>query len=141
MAVPTLYDQTTLVDYLHLTLGETADVLGWNAADDRFVEIVNDALVRYGVSDLDEATNIPKLRALARVALWSAVTAATVGYYSFSIDQQSTSLKHIPENARAMLEAAERDAAQFDVPVVQLSPVRHLHDPYRYFPLEDRGLR
>ena len=131
MPAPVTYSETTLVDFLHLTLGDTAAVLGWATTDYRFYEIVYEVLLAYGVATIGEATDIRKLRALARVEVWRAVVQATAGEHDYETATASFSRSQIHKQAVANLEAAEQEAARFIAasPVIVL-PTRTPLDPY-----------
>jgi hypothetical protein len=110
MPAPASYTETTLADFQLVALGPLAAVLGWTTTvEPAVVEAVNDALLAYGVADAAEATDIPKVRALARLTIWRAVARATAGNYRFSTDGQSFDRQQVHEHALAMIAEAERE--------------------------------
>ena len=84
MSVPTIYDSDTLAAAMHAWLGGTAASLRWSVAAGSYTDAITDALLLYGVSTLEEATNIGKVRALARVAVWEAAAAAVASRVDWS---------------------------------------------------------
>lgn len=90
------------------TLGGIATTLGLTTID--FVETVNDVLAAYGVSDIADATDIVKLRVLARVAALRRAQVAALSWYDFSADGGSFSRSQVQAQIKAMLSDAETDA-------------------------------
>lgn len=121
MSVPASYTAEELADYLAAVLGKTATVLGWTS--DSYDEAINDALLLYGVDAIGDATNIGKLRACARLALWQAVEADTVGYHDFSEDQQTFRLHQVHQQATAQLKQARKEAARYGIGGLAMSSV------------------
>lgn len=143
MSAPTTYTETTLADYLHLVLGATAGVLGWSVAGGNYAEPVNETLLAYfaGPGAVTNATDIRKLRALARREAWRAVVQATAGEHDFETGMSRFSRSQIHKQALASLAVAEAEAAPYDDALaVTFSPVRSAHDPYVYLPDEVRVL-
>lgn len=106
----TAYTDLTLAEYMQAVTRNVAAALGWSADD--FAEAVTDALIAYGVTDLEDATNIPKLRALARVEAWRAVADGTAADYNFSADGGTYSREQLHKHAvEALGRALERAAA------------------------------
>ena len=122
MAVPTTYSEEELADYMHAVLGKTASIIGWSSPDS-YDEAVTDAAIMAGVSDVASATDIPKLRACARLAVWQAVEADTVGYHDFSEDQQSFRMHQVHIQAVAKVKEARREAARHGVNAVEMTSV------------------
>lgn len=114
MSVPAGYTASTLAAFMHTTLGRTASIIGWeNPAS--YAEPINDALLTYGVDVIADATDVHKLRACARWAVWQAVADSTTGYHDFSEDQQSFRMHQVHLQAKATAKAAAIDAARFGV--------------------------
>jgi hypothetical protein len=112
MSVPAGYTPTTLATYMHTVLGRTAGIIGWqNPAS--YAEPINDALIAYGVDAVGSATDVDKLRACARWAVWQAVADYTAGYHDFSEDQQTFRMHQVHQQAVQRAKAAARDAAAF----------------------------
>jgi len=117
MAPPTAYTTAELATFALAQLDALATALAWTTASASVTEAVNDAVLAYGVADVADATDIPKLRALARVSIWRAVARATVGYYRFGADQMSFERGQVHEHALAMIGEAEREATALGVGV------------------------
>lgn len=113
MPVPAAYDEPQLAGYMMAVLGATADALDWDASD--LDEAVLDSLILYGVSDITNATDIDKLRACARLALWRAVEAATAGNIDFAEDAQRFNDAQIHDHAVAQVKKARVEAVKFGV--------------------------
>lgn len=113
MALPTAYTEAELAAFMRNgVLKHTATVLGWDntGVDGDYQEAVNETLVAYGVSDIAQATDITKLRVLARVAVWRAVVDATPGLTDYSADGYQSSRSQIRQGAWSSLREALRDA-------------------------------
>jgi len=78
MALPSSYNESTLTRYMLDTLGSIATTLSLTAID--MGETVNDVLAAYGVSDIANATDVVKLRALARVGALRRAQAASLAW-------------------------------------------------------------
>lgn len=139
MAIPTSYTESTLADYMLAVLGVVGQTLEYTNAS--FGEAVNDALVAYGVNEISQATDIKKLRALAKVAAWKKACDDLVGFYKFSADGGTYDRNQMREMAEKALTLAQADAAAYDpsyvVGIVRAAPV---NDPYRYTPEDEQTL-
>lgn len=71
MALPAIYDEYLLGTYMQEAVKGVADALKLELT--AFDEAVNDTLLAYGVTDIAQATDIAKLRALAKVEAWRTV--------------------------------------------------------------------
>lgn len=144
MAAPTTYTELTFKQYLHTALGAVAEVLGWTVADGAYNEIVNETLLAYGVDSIASVSgrdNIRKLRALGRVELWRAVVSETATDFDYKADGGDYKRSQAHQQAKAALEAAQDEAALYDDRYrVVVDQVRHVHDPYAYYPDEDRTI-
>ena len=101
MAAPSLYTEGTLAAFIHSgILKAVAGVLGWTVAGGSYAEIVNEAVLSYfdGAGDLASATDIRRLRAIARVEAWRAVFEEKVGDYDY--DQKDDSFSRERKAAR-----------------------------------------
>lgn len=108
MAIPTSYTESTLRDYMLTVTENVASALGWTAT--KFTEAVNDALVAYGVSDITSATDIAKLRTLAKVEAWKAVVDGTAADIEFTADGATFKRQQMHQQAVAALERAQAEA-------------------------------
>lgn len=111
MAVPTSYTEEQIKQFMLNTLEGVGPASEWNTND--FQEQLIDLLLDYEVNDIASATNIAKLRALARVHAWRKVVSATAGDFDFSADEAEYNRRVVFEHARMMLEEAERLAAEW----------------------------
>lgn len=139
MAVPTVYTEDELADYMIGLAGEIAtQKLGWTIDD--LYEAVNDTLLAYGETDISlitGATNIRYLRLLARRELWKAIMQATAHEFSFGAalpGSTNTSRQQLHEHAKQMFYEAQIElSAEFgtnDVSrVVGIATVDY-SDPY-----------
>lgn len=131
MSVPAAYTAEQLTTYMLAALGQTATALGWIADD--LDEAVIDTLILYGVTEIASATDIDKLRACARLALWRAVEAATAGNIDFAEDQQSFKDSQIHAQAVEQVKRARINAAKHGVDhSIGILRVRRRDDPYKF---------
>ncbi len=143
MALPTSYTEEQFKQYLHntLNLGGFADDMGWTVDDGQYDEIVNNALLYYGASDISTisgATDINKLRVAGQVALWEGVLDGVSHYRQSSTpDGASSSLNQVYEHAEKQLARVQGKAAGLGLsgasiyPPVRIYGVRYQDDPYR----------
>lgn len=137
MPVPVVYSEAGFAAYLTSVLDTLADVLGWDAGDPRVQEAVADALLEYGettIGNVTGTTNLLKLRALGRRAIWRAVAGATAGSYSFTdVAAQKFERQQVHDHAVKMRESADAECralgADPTYAVAVLSVQRH-QDPY-----------
>lgn len=133
MAPPTSYTESTLKTYMITSLGTLASALG--LVDSDMAEPLNDVLLAYGVSDIADADNMPKLRALARVhALRRAQTVAAT-WTDFSADGASFSRSQVLAALKEMLLQAEASAMHYgDDYAILTGQLTYADNPY---PLSD----
>lgn len=112
MALPTAYTDATISQYMVDQLGEIAGVLGWTWDTDLH-EAINETLLAYGVDTLEEASDLRKLRTLARWQAWRAAVDSLVARYHFSNPEGSYSREQMLAGARAILADAEADASAY----------------------------
>lgn len=108
MAIPSSYTESALRDYMLSVTANVAGAVGWTAVN--FTEAVNDALVAYGVADIALATDIAKLRCLARAEAWRSLVAATAADIKFTADGATFERQQLQEHCVAALERAEGEA-------------------------------
>lgn len=139
MPLPTSYTEQSLSEYMLACLGVVGQVLEYTSGS--LEEAVNDALIAYGASDIAQATDIKKLRGLAKVAAWQKANDDLVAYYDFSADGGKFDRSQMQTMAAKSLEKAQADAIAFD-PNYQVRIVRQrpVNDPYRHVPEEERTL-
>lgn len=136
MAIPSSYTEFTLASYMLTVTTNVAAALGWDA--DNFEEAVNDALVAYGVTDIADATDIAKLRAIAKVEAWRAVVDGTAADIEFTADGANFKRNQMHSQALAALERAQAEAVAkgyislepaIEAPAIALG-VMQWSDPY-----------
>ncbi len=111
MPIPSSYTEDSLALYMRDGVLKTiAGVLGLTTTAD-FAEAVTSALLGYGVSAIDDAADIAKLRAWAAVAAWEVAQTVASGDYRFSADGGSWDRQQVFEHITTMLDAARRNAA------------------------------
>jgi len=129
MAAPTSYTEQTLADFMLTCLQDVATQLGWTALAD-VQEAINETLLAYGVTTIAGATDIRKLRALARREVWHQVASATAGDYDFTADGATYNRSQVHAQALQEFQAASADAGAFEGFQVEATAVEYEHDPY-----------
>lgn len=129
MAIPSAYTEGSLAAYMRSVTKAVSDVL--NLIDSDFAEAVNDVLSAYGVSDIADATDIAKLRTLAKVSAWRTVNDALITTaYDFSADGGSYKLSQMKAGAEKALELAEQAAGASAAYAIEIGTLTRPHDPY-----------
>lgn len=139
MAVPASYTDEELRIFMITVLGRVATVIGWTKDTGQIAEAVNDTLIAYGVDDISEATDVEKLRALARHYAWSAAVDWLSTDFNFSADGGRYDRAQVFEHAQQRLDAAWSEAFQY-LPrySIQAHTTSYTVDPYINDPdLED----
>jgi hypothetical protein len=137
VTVPTSYTEATLKAFMHATIGAVADSLEWTTVGTKYDEAMIETLLAYGVTDIANATDIKKLRALARREVWRSVLAEVSSDIDFSADGARYSQQQLFTMAQQQFQMASADATPFDSSgsnVVSLETVNY-GDPY--MPLEE----
>lgn len=137
MPLPVTYTETTLAEYMHSALGDTAVALGWTAPDS-YDEAVNETMLAYGTTDLSQvagSANLRRLRAYARVEAWRQAMQYTAADFAFSADGASYSRDQIHEHAKAQLALAEADLLRMGFRIAT-DRLRYVHDPYTPAPTD-----
>lgn len=142
MSVPTSYNESDLASYMHSVLGSVADVLSWTVPSS-YSEPINEALLAYGVNDVSLATDIRKLRTLARREVWRAVMQATAAHIDVQLDGESFDQSQVHEQARTQFQMAQQqvlDAGYDDLsqPESWVAGVKYKQDPYGIDYIEKR---
>jgi hypothetical protein len=131
MAIPTSYTEYELSEYM---LSVTAAVSASAGLDSMaFDEAVNDVLAAYGEDDIADATNIVKLRVLAKVEAWRTVISYLMTAYDFSADGGSYKRSQMLAGAEKALERAEADASIAGYGAayaIQMGTMTRSFDPY-----------
>lgn len=130
MTPPTVYTETTLAEFMLSELGATAAAVGLTLAG--LAEAVNEAMLVYPCVVMADATNIQKIRAIARVEAWRAVCNQVAGDYDFADAGASYSRSQALQNAQKRLDQALADAAQY-YPGYQVgtAKISFTNDPYK----------
>lgn len=131
MAPPTSYTETTFGAYLEDVLANMAVMLGWTQAGNSFDEVINETLLAMGQTDIANVTDIRAIRAIGRLKAWQAVAMALASDYDFSADGASYSRSQAFEHAKAMINEAQLEAAEFDALYSAIvEDVTYTEDPY-----------
>jgi hypothetical protein len=143
MAVPALYDEQALAEYMHRIVGPIAGALRWAVEDASYQEIVSDALLAFGQTDLTQITGdaeIAKLRTVARWAVWRAAVEQLSAAYDYTTEGQTFNRSQMQKAAQTALDRSERELSSAGLgnwkPIV--SRAVHIHDPYVWLPDEQR---
>lgn len=133
VTVPSSYTEATLAQFMIDSLSDVAPVIGKTSTNE-FSEQVNDALILYGVDDIADATDIPKIRACAKVAVWRKALVDLMTRYSFQTDQQRFDRIEMAKLAKVVLANAEQEATAEGVvsigPVIEVGTLNYPDDPY-----------
>lgn len=136
MALPSSYTEASLKTYMLTCLGGLGTVLGLTT--DSFAEAVNDVLAAYGVADIANATDIPKLRALAKVAAARTAQNTAAGWYDFKADGGDYSRSQVAAQVAKMLVQAEAEALPYtDVYTIGTGTLTYANDPYPFDAADD----
>lgn len=130
--IPVSYSEETLAAYMLAVLADVGSVLGFDG--DEFDEAINDTLLAYGEDDIADATDIAKLRALARVEAWKLALIAAAARYDVSDGTQSLKRSQILSQIKSALAVAVDDASAYtgdDSNVVGRATVVYADDPYQ----------
>ena len=134
MPVPDAYTEEALAAAMNQWVSTTAVLLGWSVDDGSYDDPIIDALSWYGVTDIANATDVKKLRALARVAVWESAASALASSVDWSRGAESVRSSQAYENALKQLAAARKRAADegYTIGPVAALVVSDIvyHDPY-----------
>jgi hypothetical protein len=135
MPIPLTYTEVELAQYMIDTIGDTSLAINWIVTD-KYQEAVNETVLAYGVTTIDQATDIQKLRTIARREVWKAVAGTSAGNYRFGSDREAYFRNQIYEHAISEYTRAAQDAAKYvtDDDSVRASNmiVTDSSDPYVY---------
>jgi hypothetical protein len=136
MPIPLSYTETGLAQYMKDVLKDTAFAINWLDVPGNYVEAVNDTILAYGVDTIAEATDMQRLRTIARREVWKAVASTSAGNYRFGSDREVYFRNQIYEHALSEYTRAAQEAAKFvtDDDSVRASNMIVVddHDPYVY---------
>ncbi len=147
MALPVTYTEPTLAEFMETILGPTATALGWTVGTNdagSFAEPVNETLLAFGVSGIADATDIGKVRAIARWQAWRAAADALASKFDISTDGQSLSRSQLHKQAILARDAAfQAVVPHLSIYAVTATNIIHLDDPIdapgRYAALRESG--
>lgn len=143
MPVVTSYTEQELADYMRDILGDVAVTLEWTDTDDlgNYKEAIQETLQAYGISTIDQAIDVRKLRTIARREVWRAVMMATASNYRFGSDREQYFRQQFHEQAKAQFAIASTDASIYELEDarynVQFIKINDLNDPFTYKILDD----
>jgi hypothetical protein len=103
--LPASYTELSLAEYMVTVTRSVTAALGWTSDD--LLEAVNDTLTAYGASTIGSATDIAKLRTLARVEAWRTVVDGTAADIDFAADGGDYKRSQMHKQALSALERAE----------------------------------
>jgi len=131
VAAPTVYTEATLATFMLAELGDVAGVLAWTGQAN-VQEAINEALLVYGVSAIADATDIPKLRTLARREAWRRAVSSLLTRYDFSNPEGEYKRSQMVKAAATSLAQAEADAMPYDpnIGAAIITAIEHSADPY-----------
>jgi hypothetical protein len=132
MPVPSHYTEASLRMYMLDVTGGLGTRLELATGD--FYEAVSSALLSYGVDDINQATDMAKLRAVARMEAWRTAWNKATGAYDFTADGSSFKRSDLAKQAQAQLEQAEREAMSYGAIAgyaVTTARMGHANDPYQ----------
>lgn len=137
MSIPTAYSELTLAQYMHMELGPVAKVLEYpEPAEDAGVyhEAVNEVALAAGVSDISQAGDLRKVRALARREAWAMAVKALSTHYNFSADGARHDQSQMHAQAKVALDQAISDCLVLGLGgySVSIDNLDYRHDPYSF---------
>ena len=134
MAIPSSYTEAELKTYMVSCLGDVATVLGVTVDD--LDEAVNDVLIAYGITDIANAADIAKLRALAKAQAWTVASTNAAALHDIKDADVTYSLSQLRMNIAGNLYSAKLDASLWTGGwSISVSPFPQQH-PYRNEELE-----
>lgn len=129
MALPTVYTDAALKSYMLAYLGSIATTL--NLTLDSFAESVNDVLAAYPATTLASATDVAKVRALARVAAVKTAQTVVATWYDFTADGSTFNRSQVVKALAAMLASAEGEALPYSAAyAIGVGSMTYANDPY-----------
>lgn len=137
MSAPSGYSETSLAQFMHDELGPTARMLGYPEPADNpgvYAEAVNEAALSLGVNEISQASDIRKVRALAKREAWTMAVKALATKFDFSADGASYDRSQVFLQAKQALETAIADCLRLglDGYSVSIRTLDQQYDPYHY---------
>lgn len=149
MPAPTTYSEAELRLYMVERLSDVATILGWTGASVPVSRAVWAAERSYRsavaeITDVSDATDMPKLEAIAEREAWRAAVGALAARVNIGGAGTSTSLSQQFDHAKEMLAQAESECMALGIGqggayAITVTPVVHTEDPY-VIQVEDEAL-
>lgn len=133
MAVPALYSETSLAQYmLNILEPEVYTCFDWGI--DSFTEEINDTLLSYGADDVADMTDIKRCRILATFFAWRKAYRASSKFINNSVERdfrsQSQIWDHIKEAYGEAKAAADPHLGDLNGYAIQMGTMIWAYDPY-----------
>jgi len=129
MPLPTVYTDATLETFMWNELQSVASAVDLNPV--WMAEAVNDVMLEYGVTDLADATDIKKLRAIARYHAWLRCVKQVSADYQFSEAGVSYARQQAMDGLMKMLNITKQEAAPYlSNGTIGVYDVEYTEDPY-----------
>jgi hypothetical protein len=139
MSIPTVYTELTLAQYMHSLLGKMAAVLSFAEPTTEpgvYQEAVNEVMLALGVSDLECAPDIRKVRALATREAWKLALDNLATAIDYSADGSRYDRSQLSLQAQATLNRAISDCFGLGIGMenytASITTIEYQHDPYQY---------
>ena len=133
MAVPALYSETSLAQYM-LNVLEPEVYTCFNWGIDSFTEEINDTLLSYGADDVAGMTDIKRCRILATFFAWRKAYRASSKFINNSVERdfrsQSQIWEHIKEAYGEAKVAADPHLGDLNGYAIQTGTMIWAYDPY-----------
>ena len=131
MPLPTSYTEDQICSFMLSELGTIATILDWSVSTPQVRDALWDTLIAYDVATVAAATNMHKLRTLARREAWRAAVKGLTDAYDFSSpDGSSRSRSQMVRQAEARLVEAAQAAKRYDLALALSSLRVHRVSPY-----------
>lgn len=114
MALLTTYTEGDLVAFMRTTIGGAADILGWTHSH-HYEQPVTSTLIACDAVEVEDVTDIEKLRAIARREVWQAVYGATAPMYNLTMPSgERLERAQLHAQAAGMYRQASAEAARYE---------------------------
>lgn len=137
--IPVAYTELTIAQYMHGLLGKMAAVLGFaepTTDAGAYQEAVNEVMLALGVSDLESAPDIRKVRALAAREAWKLALDNLATAIDYSADGSRFDRSQLSLQAQAALNRAVSECFGLGVGIgaytVDITNIDYKNDPYQY---------
>lgn len=140
MPAPTAYSESALRLFVVERLSDVAVVLGWAGPEPQITRVLWATERAYSaavieISDIADATDMPKLEAIAEREAWKAARNALAARVNMSGAGTSMSLSQQFDHAKEMFDQAESECMALGIGqggayAVTVSPIVFTEDPY-----------